>query len=133
MKLNVFDKRNTEVYTTESAMEGIAVTHCGCSKVEYQRTTVDEKSESGHAEGSAMSRIIFKCEHYIALFEIEEIALFEIEGSDVMFAFNDDIVYMSQSTLKKCANNARFSFVLWRREETPQLTVSSSSPSPWSE
>jgi hypothetical protein len=53
MNLIVFHKSDTEVYTTEKAMDSIAVTHCGCSEAEYQRNTVNGKTDTGHAEGSA--------------------------------------------------------------------------------
>ncbi len=67
-----------EVYTTENAMGTIAVTHCGCSNEEYQRTTFNDNTESGDAEGSATLT------GTPTDFEILQ------EGGDVMFSFKDN-------------------------------------------
>jgi hypothetical protein len=55
MNLTAYEDANgtIEVYTTENAMDSIAVTHCGCSEGEYQRNTVNGKTDSVRAEGNA--------------------------------------------------------------------------------
>jgi hypothetical protein len=78
MNLTVFDNSGTEVYTTQNAMESIAVTHCGCSNEEYQRTTFNDNTDSGHAEGSATLT------GTPTDFEILQ------QGGDVMFSFRDN-------------------------------------------
>jgi hypothetical protein len=67
-----------EVYTDEYPLDSIAVTHCGCSNIEYQRTTVNEETESGHAEGSATLTGTPNN------FQISQ------EGGAVMFTFNEN-------------------------------------------
>jgi hypothetical protein len=78
MNLTAYNNDTIEVYTTENAMDSTAVTHCGCSDEEYQRTTVNENTESGNAEGSATFTGTPKD------FEISQ------EEGDVMFSFIDD-------------------------------------------
>jgi hypothetical protein len=78
MNLTVFDKTGTEVYTTDNAMDSIAVTHCGCSDEEYQRFTVNEMTHGGNAEGSA------------TLTGTPNNLIITQEGGDVMFSFSDD-------------------------------------------
>ena len=49
-----YNKDNQEVYTNVRKMEGVAVTHCGCSDADYARLTENVAVlETGNAESSA--------------------------------------------------------------------------------
>jgi hypothetical protein len=56
----------------------VIITHCGCSNEEYQRSTVNEKAESGNAEASTILTGTFQ------IFKIFQ------EGGHVMFSFKDN-------------------------------------------